>query len=79
MKGFCSNDFFDLVRSIAGDIVEEVKLVDEFVHPKTNRRSHCYRITYRHMDKTFEKYEVNEIHNRIADAAATTLGVEIRC
>lgn len=36
---------------IAGDLVESVEEVDKFTHPKTNRTSHCYRITYRSMDR----------------------------
>ncbi|CAO3702227.1 unnamed protein product [Rhizopus stolonifer] len=45
------NDFCELVRGIAGDIVENVSLIDDFTHPKTNRRSMCYRINYRSMDR----------------------------
>ncbi|KIK57821.1 hypothetical protein GYMLUDRAFT_749557 [Collybiopsis luxurians FD-317 M1] len=45
------NDFCDVVRDVAGDLVEDVKLIDSFVHPKTNRSSSCYRINYRSMDR----------------------------
>ncbi|XP_054478684.1 phenylalanine--tRNA ligase, mitochondrial isoform X2 [Anoplopoma fimbria] len=31
--GFTENDFYELVRSIAGDLVEKVSLVDQFTHP----------------------------------------------
>jgi phenylalanyl-tRNA synthetase alpha chain len=48
---FHPNDLFELVRDIAGDLVEDVKLVDSFVHPKTKRESHCYRITYCSMER----------------------------
>ncbi len=33
-EGYTENDFYDLVRSIGGDLVEKVTLVDEFTHPK---------------------------------------------
>uniref|UniRef100_A0A3B4X419 Phenylalanyl-tRNA synthetase 2, mitochondrial n=1 Tax=Seriola lalandi dorsalis TaxID=1841481 RepID=A0A3B4X419_SERLL len=33
-EGFTENDFYELVRSIGGDLVEKVSLVDEFTHPK---------------------------------------------
>uniref|UniRef100_A0A8C5MCS9 phenylalanine--tRNA ligase n=1 Tax=Leptobrachium leishanense TaxID=445787 RepID=A0A8C5MCS9_9ANUR len=33
-EGYSENDFYDLVRSIGGDLVEEVTLVDQFIHPK---------------------------------------------
>ena len=47
--------FTDLVRSVAGDWVEEVVLIDEFTHPKTKRASHAYRISYRSMDRYVQK------------------------
>lgn len=31
---FDQNDFFELVRSVGGDLVERVTLVDDFQHPK---------------------------------------------
>ncbi|CAL1528053.1 unnamed protein product [Lymnaea stagnalis] len=75
---FTSNDFYDIVRSVGGDLVEQVKLIDEFKHPKTGRSSHCYRIVYRHMEKTLTQEEANEVHQLIEAAAASQLGVEIR-
>ena len=45
------NDFCDVVRDVAGDMVEDVKKIDEFVHPKTNRKSLCFRVNYRSMDR----------------------------
>ncbi|KAF8514066.1 phenylalanyl-tRNA synthetase [Gautieria morchelliformis] len=48
---FIENDFCDVVRDVAGDLVEDVKLIDNFEHPKTKRTSHCYRIHYRSMNR----------------------------
>ncbi|XP_022257670.1 probable phenylalanine--tRNA ligase, mitochondrial [Limulus polyphemus] len=75
---YSSNDFYDLVRSVGGDIIEQVTLVDVFTHPRTKRTSHCYRIVYRHMEKTLTQQEVNEIHTRIEEASRKKLHVEIR-
>ncbi|MGH0124185.1 UNVERIFIED_CONTAM: hypothetical protein FKN15_054108 [Acipenser sinensis] len=33
-QGYSENDFYDLVRSIGGDLVEKVSLFDQFTHPK---------------------------------------------
>uniref|UniRef100_A0A8C0IYR3 Phenylalanyl-tRNA synthetase 2, mitochondrial n=1 Tax=Chelonoidis abingdonii TaxID=106734 RepID=A0A8C0IYR3_CHEAB len=32
---YSENDFYDLVRTIGGDLVEKVALIDEFTHPKS--------------------------------------------
>ncbi|KAL4635386.1 phenylalanine-tRNA ligase, mitochondrial isoform X1 [Arapaima gigas] len=33
-EGYAENDFYDLVRTVGGDLVEKVSLVDQFTHPK---------------------------------------------
>lgn len=34
---FTENNLCEVVRGVAGDLVEEVKLIDDFTHPKTVR------------------------------------------
>lgn len=77
-KEVVPNDFYDLVRSVGGDVVEQVNLIDEFTHPKSGKRSQCYRIVYRHMERNLTQAEVNTIHKRIEETATDVLGVTIR-
>lgn len=72
------NDLMEVVRDVAGDTVEDVRVVDEFTHPKTGRRSMCYRINYRSLERTLTNVETNEMHDRVTKALVERLGVEIR-
>lgn len=51
VKPFHENDFCEIVRDQAADLAEDVRLLDSFTHPKTGRKSLCYRLNYRSMDR----------------------------
>ena len=76
-EGYHENDFYDLARNVGGDLVEQVELIDDFVHPKHQQRSHCYRVTYRHLERSLTNAEVNVIHKQIA-THVEQLGGKIR-
>ncbi|XP_055596537.1 probable phenylalanine--tRNA ligase, mitochondrial [Uranotaenia lowii] len=75
---FSPNDFYDLVRTVAGDIVEQVTLIDKFKHPKTGKSSLCFRIVYRHMERTLTQSEVNVVHANIGAELVKSVNVVIR-
>lgn len=75
---FHSHDVYDVIRSTAGDLVEKVELFDEFTNKKTGKRSHAYRITYRHMDRSLTNAEVDEIQLNVRDTLVKKLGVSLR-
>ncbi|OBZ69072.1 Phenylalanine--tRNA ligase, mitochondrial [Grifola frondosa] len=77
-SGLHDNDFCDLVRDTVGDLAEDVKLIDSFTHPKTNRSSRCYRINYRSMDKSLSNEEANEVHDKVISRLKDNFRVEIR-
>jgi phenylalanyl-tRNA synthetase alpha chain len=33
-ENYTENDFYDIVRTVGGDLVEKVDLIDKFEHPK---------------------------------------------
>jgi phenylalanyl-tRNA synthetase alpha chain len=77
-QDFHENDVMEIVRDIGGDVVEDVKVVDEFTHPKTGRKSLCYRINYRSLERTLTNKEADAIHDQVRDALVKNLGVELR-
>jgi phenylalanyl-tRNA synthetase alpha chain len=77
-KSFHPNDLYELIRDIAGDMVETVELFDEFVHPKTEKRSQAYRITYRHMERSLTNEEVDALQEQVRIQAEAKLLVTLR-
>lgn len=75
---FHENDVMEIVRGIGGDLVEDVTCIDEFTHPKTGRKSMCYRINYRSLERTLTNEEANEMHDQVREKLVGELGVELR-
>lgn len=75
---FHENDVFEVIRDVAGDLTENVALIDDFVHPKSGRHSKCFRINYRSMDRSLENEEVNVIHSQVSQNLVDILNVELR-
>ena len=75
---FHENDFMEVVRDTAGDLAEEAKIVDDFVHPRTGQRSVCYRINYRSLERTLTNAETNVLHERLCEELEKRLNVSIR-
>ncbi|CAB4488873.1 unnamed protein product [Rhizophagus irregularis] len=77
-QNFHENNFCEIIRNNAEDLVEDVKLIDDFVHPKTKKRSLCYRINYRSMDRTVTNDEINKIQERVREDIEEKLNVTLR-
>jgi len=80
-KTFTPNNYFDLVRDIAGDLVEQVELIDEYENDAkfgADKKSYAYRITYRSSDRTLTNEEVDMLHNRIEEATTKEFSATVR-
>ena len=57
-----------MVRGVAGNLVEEVKLIDQYENDKkfgSDKKSYAYRITYRSLEGTLTSEEVDKLHKEI--------------
>jgi phenylalanyl-tRNA synthetase alpha chain len=80
-KTFSPNDYFDLVRDIAGDLVEQVELIDEYENDAkfgAEKKSYAYRIIYRSSDRTLTNDEVDILHKKIEEATKKEFEAEVR-
>eukprot|EP00441_Pelagodinium_beii_P037207 CAMPEP_0197644568 /NCGR_PEP_ID=MMETSP1338-20131121/17498_1 /TAXON_ID=43686 ORGANISM="Pelagodinium beii, Strain RCC1491" /NCGR_SAMPLE_ID=MMETSP1338 /ASSEMBLY_ACC=CAM_ASM_000754 /LENGTH=467 /DNA_ID=CAMNT_0043217987 /DNA_START=60 /DNA_END=1463 /DNA_ORIENTATION=+ len=77
-ENFSDNDLFEMIRDAGGDQVEKVDLCDEFTHPKTNRTSKMFRVTWRDMSRTLTNEEVNAKHEQVLGRLVDELKVELR-
>ncbi len=77
LKSF-KREFHSLVREIGGDLVESISTQDKFEHPKTGRASRCFRINYRHTDRSLTNEEVNKIQDQVIEAVNEKLNIVIR-
>jgi phenylalanyl-tRNA synthetase alpha chain len=75
---FHSNDVYEVIRNVGGDWIEQVSLLDEFIHPKTGRVSHCYRVTWRSMDRSLTNEEIDALQETVRDQVSKELGAELR-
>ncbi|KKY22511.1 putative phenylalanyl-trna synthetase [Diplodia seriata] len=78
VPAFYENDVMEVVREIAGDVVEDVKLIDIFVHPGKMRKSLCYRIIYRSLERTLTGEEVGDMQKQVRKRLVKKFGVELR-
>mmetsp|Transcript_23998 Transcript_23998/g.55981 ORF Transcript_23998/g.55981 Transcript_23998/m.55981 type:complete len:280 (+) Transcript_23998:162-1001(+) len=75
---FHPNDLNEVVRDVAGDLVEKVELIDSYVNPRTERLSNCFRVSYRSMDRSLTNNEIDKLQAEVRKTIVDRLGVELR-
>lgn len=78
---FEPNAYFDLIRDIGGDLVEEVQLLDKYEDEKkfgAGRVSYTYRVVYRASDRTLTSEEVDTLQKKLYDDTAKQFSAELR-
>lgn len=80
-KSINLNDYYEIVRDHAKDIIEEVELIDEYEDTEKfgeDKKSYTFRIIYRSLERTLTNDEVNDIQNDIREKTQKDLGAILR-
>ena len=80
-KDFVPNNYFDMIREIGGDLVEQVGLLDKYENDAkfgADKMSYTYRVVYRSHEHTLKSEEVDAIHNKLYGQTKEVYKAEIR-
>lgn len=78
---FIPNNYFDLIRDIGGDLVEEVRLLDKYEAAKKFGRdkvSYTYRVIYRSPDRTLKAEEVEPLQKKLYEETVKQFHAKLR-
>ncbi len=80
-KEFVPNNYFDLIRDIGGELVEEVSLLDKYENAEkfgADKMSYTYRIIYRSNERTLTMEEIEPLQNKIVEETKKQFRAEVR-
>lgn len=80
-KNVSLNNYFEIVRDCAGDLIEEVSLLDKYENAQKfgeNKISYTFRIVFRSLERTMTNEEVNIIHEKIRERTEKELNAILR-
>lgn len=80
-KSFVPNNYFDLIRDIGGDLVEQVELLDKYEDEAkfgSDTASYTYRVVYRRPDRTLKVAEVEPLQNKLYEQTKVQFNAELR-
>lgn len=75
------NNYYEIVRDFADDLIEEVKLLDEYKDENKfgkNKKSYTFRIVYRSFERTLTNEEINKIQEKIREKTEQDLNAVLR-
>ena len=75
------NTYYEIVRDCAGDLVEEVKLLDTYENEEKfgkDKKSYTFRITYRSPERTLTNEEIDKIQKEIELRTKKDFNAQVR-
>jgi len=80
-KNISLNSYYEIIRDCADNLIEEVKLIDEYEDEKKfnkDKKSYTFRIIYQSPEKTLTNEEVNKIQEEIREKTRQILNASLR-
>jgi phenylalanyl-tRNA synthetase alpha chain len=80
-RGTSLNNYYEIIRDCAGDLVEEVKMIDQYENKEKfgeGNVSYTFRIIYRSPERTLTNEEVNQIQEKIIEKTKQELNAAVR-
>ncbi len=80
-KNINLNNYYEIVRDFAENLIEEAKLIDSYEDEKKfgkDRKSYTFRIVYRSPERTLNNEEINKIQEEIRTKTKQELNAIIR-
>jgi len=80
-KNINLNNYYEIVRDFDENLIEEVKLVDEFENEEKfgkDKKSYTFRIVYRSPERTLTSEEINIIQEKIREKTKQDLSAILR-
>jgi phenylalanyl-tRNA synthetase alpha chain len=80
-KNINLNNYYEIVRDYANNLIEEVKLLDEYENEEKfgqDKKSYTFRIVYRSSERTLTNDEINKIQEKIRQKTEQELNAILR-
>jgi len=80
-KSINLNNYYEIVRDFAENLIEEVKLADSYENEKKfgeDKKSYTFRIVYRSPERTLTSKEINKIQEKIRKRTEKDLNAILR-
>jgi phenylalanyl-tRNA synthetase alpha chain len=80
-KSFVPNNYFDLIRDVGGDLVNEVSLLDKYENDEkfgADNMSYTYRIIYRSNERTLTNDEIDPLQEKVIEETKAQFGATVR-
>ncbi|XP_077494484.1 phenylalanyl-tRNA synthetase, mitochondrial isoform X2 [Amblyomma americanum] len=77
-EGYDEKVLLRLIHNAAGELLQSIRLVDDYRDPNTGRKSRCYRLLYQSLWKALSREAARDFHLALGAALGDLLPVRVR-